>query len=132
MLVYKGGAFVSEILRIVAVVASALFLMGVVRLVIRGRLLLKYSLLWMLLAVLVFLCGLFPQIVYEVARLLGFVSPSNLALLAGVVMLLVIALSLSVAVSRLVVANKNLTQRVAILEHEIERADARGVTAPEV
>ena len=51
---------------------------------------------------------------------MGFVNPANFLFLGAIVLLLAISLSLSVAVSRHVLAIKSLTQRIALLEKELE------------
>lgn len=113
------SGYMYPIMRILIAVVLVTFLYSVFRLISQGRLLLKYSLLWMLLCVVALVCDIFPGIVYWASDTIGFLSPSNFVLLVAVVLLLAVALSLSVAVSRAVVANKNLTQRMALLEHEI-------------
>lgn len=107
-------------MRILIAVVLVAILYSVFRLISQGKLLLKYSLLWMLLCVVTLLCDAFPGIVYWAADAIGFLTPSNFVLLVAVVLLLTIALSLSVAVSRAVVANKNLTQRLALIEYELK------------
>ena len=49
-------------------------------------------------------------------------TPSNFVFLVGIIILLAIALSLSVVVSKQVLSIKNLTQRIAILEKEAHDA----------
>lgn len=108
------------IVRIAAAVVFALLLFKIFSLISKGRLMLKYSLLWIFLDCLVLLAVLFPDVVYAVSDCIGFVTPSNFVFVFAIVLLILICLSLSVAISRLVLATKNLTQRVAILEKEIE------------
>ena len=104
----------SMIIRVGAgVIFSGLFFY-VVSLVGKGKLLLKYSLLWLCLCVVALLSVCFPELIYRISGCIGFISPSNFAFLVAVVLLLMISLSLS----RLVTACKNLTQRIAILENE--------------
>ena len=107
-------------LRLGAALVFGGFLLYVIRLVSKGKLLLKYSLLWIFLCGAVLICDLFPGIVYFVSDAVGFVTPSNFTFLVAIVLLLLICLSLSVAVSRHVMAVKNLTQRVALLEKQLE------------
>lgn len=97
------------------------FLVYVLRLVSKGKLLLKYSLLWIVLCLAALICDVCPQLIYFVSNSVGFVTPANFIFLCAIVLLLAICLSLSIAVSRHVIAVKNLTQRVAILEKELER-----------
>lgn len=114
---------VTVIMRILVAIADLVFLMCVLKLVSQDKLLLKYSLLWILLCLVVLACDAFPEIMYWAADLIGFISPSNFIFLVAIGLLLAITLSLSVAVSRAVVANKNLTQRLALLEKELERTE---------
>ena len=105
-------------------VLIALLFVGILacvfKLISREKLLLKYSLLWIALCALGLICDLFPNLVYWASNLIGFVTPSNFIFHVAIALLLAITLSLSVAASRTVIANKNLTQRVALLEKELE------------
>ena len=58
--------------------------------------------------------------IYYCSTAIGFVNPANFLFLGAIVLLLAISLSLSVAVSRHVLAIKSLTQRIALLEKELE------------
>ena len=100
-------------------------LLYVFNLVSKGKLLLKYSLLWIFLCCIALLCLLAPNLVYLISDWIGFITASNFVLVVAVVLLLVICLSLSIAISRLVVATKNLTQRIALLEKVLEDASSR-------
>ena len=60
----------------ISVMCIALFVY-VVYLVARERLLLKYSLLWLLLSIVILICALFPGPLYSLASGLGFVLTSN-------------------------------------------------------
>lgn len=108
------------ILRIGAAIFFGGFLVYVLRLVSKGKMLLKYSLLWILMCITALLCDLFPQIIYFCSTAIGFVNPANFLFLGAIVLLLAISLSLSVAVSRHVLAIKSLTHRIALLEKELE------------
>lgn len=108
------------VLRLCAALFFLLFLGYVLRLVSKGKLQLKYSLLWILLCVVILVCDAFPGIIFWLSALLGFITSSNFLFIVAIVLLLAICLSLSVAVSRLTIAVKNLTQRIAILEKSLE------------
>lgn len=111
------------VLRVLVAAIFVVFLICVLRLVSKDKLLLKYSLLWILLCVVCLICDLFPEAVYWASGILGFISPSNFIFLVSIALLLAISLSLSVAVSRLTIANKNLVQRTALLEKDLERTN---------
>ncbi|OUO60424.1 DUF2304 domain-containing protein [Olsenella sp. An270] len=114
----------SVVLRVLVAIIFVVFLICVLKLVSRDKLLLKYSLLWILLCVVCLACDLFPEIVYWASGVFGFLSPSNFIFLVSIALLLAISLSLSVAVSRLTIANKNLAQRIALLEKDLERVES--------
>ena len=109
------------ILRIGAALFFGGFLVYVLRLVSNGKMLLKYSLLWILMCMAALICDICPQIIYSCSTAIGFVNPANFLFLGAIVLLLAISLSLSVAVSRHVLAIKNLTHRIALLEKELEK-----------
>lgn len=106
-------------MRVAFAILFLIFSINVISLVRRGKLLLKYSLLWLFLSFLMLICAVFPGLVYRVSELVGFGIPSNFIFFGTIIILLAIVLSLSVAVSRLLLSVKNLTQRLAILEHDI-------------
>ncbi len=108
-------------MRVLAALFLVVFLYYVVKLVRKGRLRLRYSVLWLFLGAAALLVDAFPNLLYWASGVIGFAAPSNLLLVVAVAVLLAICLSLSVSVSRSVVAIRNLTQRTAILEKEIEQ-----------
>lgn len=109
----------APVIRLLVAAACVLLLCYVIYLVSRERLLLKYSLLWLLLAIVVSLCAIFPDPVFTLARLCGFTLSSNFIFMLGIFFLMLIGLSLSVIVSKQVTSVKNLTQRLAIVEKEL-------------
>lgn len=114
----------SSLLQISFVAACLLLLYFVVKLVRRGKLQLKYALLWLTLACAILACSLFPQIAFSLTHFFGFETPSNFIFVVGLFFLLAITLSLGVLTSKQTVSIKNLTQRLALLEHEY-RQDAK-------
>jgi hypothetical protein len=109
-------------LRIIVIIACMAFMVLVCRQVALRHLMLKYSLLWLSLAVMVMLVALFPDIVYSVSSLLGFEAPSNFVFFVAMFFLLAISLSLSVVASRQTDKIKNLVQNLALLEKDIQQA----------
>lgn len=102
----------------ISVMCIALFIY-VVYLVSRERLLLKYSLLWLLLSIVILICAVFPGPLYSLTSGLGFTLTSNFVFLLGLFFLMLIGLSLSVIVSKQTTSIKNLAQRLAIVEEEL-------------
>lgn len=92
----------------------------IIRLVTKKKLLLSYSLLWLLLSILVILFSLFPQPIYFLTELLGIELPSNFVFIIAIACLLAISLSLSIIASKQTAYSKTLIQEVAILKKEID------------
>lgn len=105
------------VLQLFVAIACFLLLFYVVHQVKHDRLQLRYALLWLTLAVAIMLCSLFPQLLFGISSVFGFTAASNFIFLLGFFFLLVIALSLSMVVSRQEASIKNLTQRLALLEY---------------
>lgn len=110
----------SDALRLVAAAACLLLFIYVIHLVKHERLQLKYSLLWLAFGVTVLVLALMPEPLFALGRMLGFETTSNFIFFTGFIFMLLIALSLSAIVSKQAVAIKNLTQRIAIIECEID------------
>lgn len=109
------------LLQIAIVVACLLLAIYVIRLVLKDKLQLRYSLLWLALVVVLLICGLFPQPLYWVSSLFGFATSSNFIFVVGFLFIILILLSLSSIVSKQAVAIKNLTQKIALLEKKIDQ-----------
>jgi hypothetical protein len=75
------------ILRIGAALFFGGFLVYVLRLVSNGKMLLKYSLLWILMCMAALICDLCPQIIYSCSTAIGFVNPANFLFLGAIVLL---------------------------------------------
>lgn len=110
----------SDALKLVAAAACLLLFIYVIHLVKHERLQLKYSLLWLAFGVTVLVLALMPGPLFALGRMLGFETTSNFIFFTGFIFMLLIALSLSAIVSKQAVAIKNLTQRIAIIECEID------------
>ncbi len=72
-------------LRIGAAIFFGGFLVYVLRLVSKGKMLLKYSLLWILMCMAALLCDLFPQLIFYCSTAIGFVNPANFLFLGAIV-----------------------------------------------
>lgn len=119
----------SIVLRVFVVLFCVVLFLYVLRLVAREKLLLKYSLLWLALAIILLVFALFPGALFVLAYALGFEAPANFIFFIGLFCLMAITLSLTVIVSKQTLKIKNLTQRIALIEHnslditKIKRSD---------
>lgn len=107
-----------------------LFMIYVIWLVSKGRLSLKYSLLWLALSMAMLLICLFSKQVGDFTYLLGFKVFSNFVFVVGLCFLLIVTLALSSIASKQAVAIKTLTQRLALAEKRIEELESKDETIP--
>lgn len=114
-----------SVLGLVVTLCSILFAAAVCIQVAKGRLLLKYSLLWLGLALIACLCAIFPAPLFGLAYLLGFNVASNFVFFLALFFFMVIALSLSIIVSKQQQRTKTLVQELALLEHRLNSNDSR-------
>ena len=85
----------------------------------RGLMSVKYSLLWLALAVGLVIFALFPYVVFVLRDLLDIEMPVNLVFFLMVCCVLVVLLSLSIAISQLAEKCKRLPQANAILAKRV-------------
>ena len=83
------------------------------------KLKLQYTLTWMLLLLFILIVAVFPEILGFVANIMGIALPINMIFFFGFLFTLVIIYRLTMAVSKQSEEIKFLTQKVALLEKEI-------------
>ena len=110
----------SIIMRISIIVICLIFIIYIVSLVSRKKLLLKYSLIWLSLSIVVGFCAVFPTPLYMLASLVGFETASNFIFVVAIFFLLAICLSLSIIASRQTGHIKTLIQEIALIKKEKE------------
>lgn len=103
-------------LRIVLLAVSVFFLVFVLFRIRRGKYLLKYSLLWIVLSVLGVLASIFPGWIYSVATICGFAAPSNFVYFVLIVVLLISNLIICGVLSRQEITMKSIIQEISILK----------------
>lgn len=111
-------------LSIVFIMLSFAFLIYTVYQVKRNKLLLRYSLMWILLSALLLVVAIFPQPIFALAKLAGFDIGSNFIFSAAIFFLLLLCLGQTRAISQLVIKQAETTQRLALLEKRLENTDA--------
>ena len=91
----------------------------------RGLMSVKYSLLWLLLAVALVIAAAFPYVIYVLRDILSIEMPVNLVFLLMFCFVLVVLLSLSIAITQLAEKCKRLTQANAILEKRVRDLEGK-------
>ena len=107
--------------QILAIIGTVLFLVFVIDLVRRRRLVERYALLWIAAAIILVIFAAWEGALEAVADALGIISPPNALFLIGLGTVFVLALHFSVAFSRLSEETKILAQEVARLDREQRR-----------
>lgn len=107
-------------LQIFVVIACVVLCIAICILVAHRKLLLRYSLIWLALAVLAALVAIFPDPLFELSGLVGFTTPSNFIFFVALFALMILSLSLSIVVSRQARKITALVQDLALLAHRMD------------
>ena len=110
-------------LRIVAVAATLVLLLGVLELVRRRALLERYALVWLGSALALLLLAAWSGLLTKVASAIGIIYPPSALFVIAFGFVLFLLLHFSVAVSRLTDQTKVLAQRLALLEQRQRDAE---------
>ncbi len=113
----------TDLFRILLLIAVLLYILLIGVLMKKGRMSLKYSLLWFASGIVLLLCAIFPQIIRFFTNLLGIYSETNAVFFLGVCFLLLIILSLTSIVSGQSDRIRTLTQTQAMLEKRIRELE---------
>jgi len=112
-------------IQIVAIVASAGLLLGVLELVRQRRMLERYALLWLFSALVLLALAVWNDFLETISRAIGIIYPPNALFLIAFGFVMILLLHFSMAVSRLADQSKLLAQRLAILEERQRRSEDR-------
>ena len=110
-------------IQIMAIVASAGLLLGVLELVRQRRLLERYALLWLFSALVLLALAVWKDFLETISTAIGIIYPPNALFLIAFGFVLVLLLHFSMAVSRLADQSKLLAQRIAMLEERQRRSE---------
>lgn len=109
----------TTVFRIILLVCVLVYLLVILALMRRGRMSLKYSLIWFLSGVILLICVIFPQVICFFTRLMGIYSDTNAVFFIGVCFLILIVLSLTSIASGQSERIRTLVQTQAILEKRV-------------
>ena len=105
---------------ILTVVATGLVLLFItLYLLKKGRIPVKFALLWVFISVILLLVGLCPKIISSIAGLFGFKTMSNM--LIGILIAMLITISLTIIVSGQKYRITLLTQELSMLKEEVNK-----------
>ena len=105
-------------IQIIVAIFIILALSIMVNMIRKKALELRYALAWMAVGVGVLLLDLFPNWMEEISNLVGIAEPVNMLFFAGFCFSLCIIFVLTVAISRMSIRIKELTQEFALYKKE--------------
>jgi hypothetical protein len=116
--------------RTFAILTSVATLVGILELVRRRKLKEEYSWLWILTTAGMLVLSSWYGLVEWLSQLIGAVTPTTTLFLFGLLFLLLMSVHFSTMISRLTQQVRALTQEMAILSAERDRATSRGGGGP--
>ncbi len=119
----------NETFRVFLIIGIVFYITVLVILMKKQRLNLRYTLTWLLMALVMLLVSIFPQIVVWLAKLLGIASVVNTVFLLEGLFVLLILLSLTSIVSLQTNRIRKLTQTQALLEKRVRELEKLTDTA---
>lgn len=108
----------SKSLVISLVVFSIVWIIVILRLIRHGKISIKYSMVWLFMAVVIFLVGIFPGLMELVSDFFGFLTISNLVIGILLTLLLILTLFLTMIVTNQKTQINNLIQEVSMLKKD--------------
>ncbi len=106
--------------RIILIVVSIFFFTYVIRKIRKSQLQIEYAIFWVILSLLFILFSIFPQVVQWLTTICGMVAQVNFLFLTMIFILLVKVFIMSIRLGQLEEKIKNLTQQIAIQNHDIK------------
>lgn len=123
-LILVAGGHLDDKVRIIAVILTAVMLGVVLELVRRRRLVERYALLWMSVALVLLVLAIWNQLLGVASDAIGIADPANALFIAAFAIAFLMLLHFSVITSRLSEETKILAQEVARLDAEVRAARA--------
>lgn len=104
-----------------AIVFSVLFILFIINLVRKNKLDEKYSILWLIFSVIIFLLSIFPNIIEKVADIFNVFYAPILLLLFGIIVLGIYIIHITIVITKQNKMLVKLTQELAILKEKNEK-----------
>jgi hypothetical protein len=105
----------------IAVILISLLMMGYILYLIRQEIIeLKYSSIWLVVGMLMIVVAVQPDLVSDVARLLGIGLPVNALFLFTLLFILMILMVVTIAISKVSLKHTRLAQEIALLRQALE------------
>lgn len=106
--------------KITAIIISITMLLFILNAVRTRKLKEEFSFFWLFIGLIIFCISFWHNLLNYISQLLGIVVPTSTLFLFGLIMIILISIQLSIKISSLMEYNKNLAQKVSILEYELK------------
>lgn len=110
----------SKALIISLILFSILWFYIILRCVRKGKISVRYSLIWFFMAIVILIVGVFPNFMELIAKVFGFTTISNLVIGIILTLLMFITLVLTMILTNQKTQIKNLTQEVSMLKKDVK------------
>lgn len=108
-------------LRIVLLIFSIVWLLGILLLVKQKKISIRNSLIWFAAGLVILLIAVIPIFLESIAKLFGFLTIANLVIGIFITLLLILTLSLTIIVTKQKEQIRNLIQEVSLLKKDKEK-----------
>lgn len=108
-------------LQLYSLIAIFLVILIVINILKKGRMNIKYSIIWLFAFGMLFFSILIPGLLPKITKLLGFGLASNMIIVAFMVILIFINISLTIIISGLNEKVRLLIQEVSLLKMEVKK-----------
>ena len=110
--------------------AAALLLLVIFELIRRRRLQERYALLWILTGLVILVLALWRGLLGTLSDTVGIAYPPSALFVLAAFFILLVLLHYSTVISKLSDQNRILAQRLALLEHEVDKQSAANQSEP--
>ena len=110
----------SKSLQLFLIIFSIIWFIILYKCVRKGKISVRYSLIWFLMALILFIVGVIPGVLDILAKSIGFLTISNLVIGIILTLLMFITLVLTMIVTNQKTQIKNLIQEVSILKKDFK------------
>ena len=110
-------------IQIIAIIVSVLFLLYILRLIIKGKLREEYSIVWIICTIILIVFSFWRNGLEVFAKMVGVYQAPNLVFTGAIFAIFIYLLHLSVVVSKLHAQNKQLAQDIALMKNKMEKKD---------
>jgi len=112
-------------LQIFFICFALFFLFILLYYLVRKKLNLRYTLVWLITVTVLLVLAIFPVIVEKIGGLIGIIAPVNTVFLFAILFMLIIILTLTAIVSHMNTRVYRLTQTQALLEKRIRELESK-------